>query len=37
MPAEESGRATDNEVWNLILYIRGLSNQPPTAAPSASN
>ena len=25
MPSEAEGRANDNEVWNLILYIRGFS------------
>ncbi len=25
MPPEESGRATDSEVWNLIIYIRSFS------------
>ena len=33
MPPEEVGRATDTEVWNLIIYIRSLSrNQPPAPA-----
>ena len=26
MPPEASGRANDNMVWNLILYIRKMSN-----------
>lgn len=30
MPAEAEGRATDTEVWNLVIYIRSLS-QPPAA------
>jgi mono/diheme cytochrome c family protein len=35
MPPEEVGRASDTEVWNLIIYIRGLSkNQPPAPAPA---
>jgi len=25
MPPESSGRATDTEVWNLVIYIRGFS------------
>jgi len=25
MPAEVEGRAKDNEVWNLIIYIRAMS------------
>jgi len=41
MPAEETGRAKDDEVWNLIIYIRALPKQqpiaPPSATPSASN
>lgn len=39
MPAEDAGRASDNEVWNLILYIRALPTkaQPPApAAPDAA-
>jgi len=35
MPAEVSGRAKDDEVWNLILYIRALYKQTPAAAPAA--
>ena len=37
MPPEDVGRANDTEVWNLIVYIHGLSkNQPPApvAAPA---
>ena len=33
MPAEAEGRATDTEVWNLVIYIRSLS-QPPAPASS---
>jgi cytochrome c5 len=33
MPAEAVGRAKDDEVRNLILYIRGLAKLQPTAAP----
>jgi mono/diheme cytochrome c family protein len=33
MPAEAEGRANDNELWNLILYIRGFSK--PQAAGAA--
>jgi mono/diheme cytochrome c family protein len=43
MPAEPEGRAKDHEVWNLILYIRGMAKaqpaaaqQPPAAQPSAA-
>jgi mono/diheme cytochrome c family protein len=35
MPAEAVGRAKDDEVWNLILYIRALYKQTPAAAPVA--
>jgi mono/diheme cytochrome c family protein len=34
MPPEASGRAKDEEVWNLIIYIRGLSKGQPAAAPA---
>ena len=35
MPPEDVGRATDTEVWNLIIYIRSLSKgQPPTPIPA---
>jgi len=37
MPPEAGGRAKDDEVRNLILYIRGMSKQQPAAAPSATN
>jgi mono/diheme cytochrome c family protein len=33
MPAEAVGRAKDDEVRNLILYIRGLAKSQPAAAP----
>jgi mono/diheme cytochrome c family protein len=37
MPPESSGRATDTEVWNLIIYLRTFSkSQPPAAAPVAN-
>jgi mono/diheme cytochrome c family protein len=36
MPAEAEGRAKDAEVWNLILYIRGMAKQP-AAPPAAAN
>ena len=31
MPPESSGRANDNEVWNLIIYIRSFSKPQPLA------
>jgi len=37
MPPEEVGRASDTDVWNLIIYIRGLSKgqlQAPVPAPA---
>jgi mono/diheme cytochrome c family protein len=34
MPAEAEGRAKDEEVWNLIIYIRGLYKLPPPPAPA---
>jgi len=35
MPNEAEGRASDHEVWNLIIYIRDFS-KPQAAAPEAS-
>jgi mono/diheme cytochrome c family protein len=35
MPAEETSRAKDEEVWNLVVYIRSLSKNQPAAAPAA--
>jgi mono/diheme cytochrome c family protein len=34
MPAEEAGRAKDDEVWNLIIYIRGLHKLTPAPVPT---
>ncbi len=31
MPPEGQGRATDTEVWNLIIYIRSFSKPQPLA------
>lgn len=31
MPPEAQGRATDTEVWNLIIYIRSFSKPQPLA------
>lgn len=36
MPAEDAGRAKDEEVWNLIVYIRNFSKNQPTATPAAA-
>jgi mono/diheme cytochrome c family protein len=36
MPPEDPGRAKDDDVWNLIHYIRGMSKgQPSAPAPAA--
>jgi mono/diheme cytochrome c family protein len=37
MPAEAVGRAKDDEVRNLIAYIRSMAKPQPAAAPPASN
>jgi len=34
MPAEDPGRAKDDEVWNLVVYIRALSKAQPAAPTS---
>lgn len=34
MPAEEAGRAKDDEVWNLIIYIRKFASAAPAPAPA---
>jgi cytochrome c5 len=34
MPAEDKGRASDDEVKNLIVYIRGLSKNQTAASPA---
>ncbi len=36
MPPEATGRATDSEVWNLVVYIRSFSKGQPAAAPAAT-
>ncbi|HUA98435.1 MAG TPA: cytochrome c [Terracidiphilus sp.] len=36
MPDEEKGRASDVEVWNMIHYIRSLSQAPSAAAAKAN-
>ncbi len=33
MPAEGEARAKNDEVWNLILYIRAMSKEQPAEAP----
>jgi cytochrome c len=40
MPPEDAGRAKDDDVWNLIHYIRGLSkgqHAAPAAAPAPTD
>jgi mono/diheme cytochrome c family protein len=37
MPAEAEGRAGNNEVWHLILYIRSMSKSQPAAPAAAPN
>jgi cytochrome c len=35
MPPEDPGRAKDDDVWNLVTYLRGFSkNQPAAPAPA---
>ena len=37
MPPEDSGRANDDLVWNLVIYIRGFSKSGRASASSAQN
>jgi mono/diheme cytochrome c family protein len=37
MPAEDAGRAKDDEVWNLIIYIRNLYKLPPAPAAASAD
>jgi hypothetical protein len=34
MPPEDAGRAKNDELWNLITYIRNLPKGQPAAAPA---
>ncbi|HUX45569.1 MAG TPA: cytochrome c [Terracidiphilus sp.] len=36
MPPEPSGRATDTEVRNLVLYIRSMAKEHPDVVPAAA-
>ncbi len=37
MPPEQEGRAKDEVVWNLVIYIRSFSKgQPAATAPAAT-
>jgi mono/diheme cytochrome c family protein len=37
MPPEAEGRAKDDEVWNLIIYIRNLYKLTPAPAPTPTD
>jgi mono/diheme cytochrome c family protein len=37
MPAEDVGRAKDDEIWNLIIYIRKFSQGQSAAADKPAN
>ena len=37
MPPEAEGRAKNDDVWNLILYIRGMSKGQPAAPDKPAN
>lgn len=34
MPGEDTARAKDNDVWNLVIYVRGLSKVQTAAVPA---
>ena len=34
MPPEDAGRAKDEEVWHLVLLIRGMAQAQPAPAPT---
>jgi cytochrome c5 len=36
MPAEGDGRAPNDVVWNLVIYIRNMSKGHPAATPAAT-
>ena len=33
MPGEDTGRAKDNDIWNLVIYVRNLSKTQTAAVP----
>lgn len=37
MPAEDAARAKDDDVWNLIIYIRNFSKEHPAEAAKPAN
>jgi len=37
MPPESEGRAKDDEIWNLVIYIRSFSKPHPTAPAQAGS
>lgn len=34
MPGEDAGRAKDNDVWNLVIYVRNFAKTQTAAAPA---
>ncbi len=34
MPAEDAGRAKNDEIWSVVTFIRGLSKNQPAAPPA---
>jgi mono/diheme cytochrome c family protein len=36
MPPEEAARAKDDEIWNLVIYVRGLAKGNATTTASAN-
>jgi len=36
MPPEDVGRAKNDEVWNLVIYIRGMAKDQRAATPAAA-
>jgi cytochrome c len=36
MPSEEENRAKNDDVWNMIIYIRGMSKAQPAATAKAN-
>ena len=36
MPPEDASRAKNDEIWNLIIYIRAMPKSQPAAAPASA-
>jgi mono/diheme cytochrome c family protein len=36
MPPEDPARAKDDEIWNLVIYIRGMSKGQPSPPPPSN-